>query len=71
MDYSKYYKDFKKYEITRLSGLYNMITQAPDAMKDAHLSESKYRTIIHKYSFIKKQIEEEYGSVDQFLKEFK
>ena len=68
MAYEKYYKDFKKYELVRRSGMYNMITEAPAAMKAAKLSDRKYRDIIHKYSFIKHELEEEYGSIDEYLK---
>lgn len=68
MAYEKYYKDFKKYEKVRRSGLYNMMTEWQDAAKDAKLSDKKYRDIIHKYSFIKSEIEREFGSVDEFLK---
>lgn len=68
MAYEKYYKDFKKYETVRRSGAFNMITEAPEAMKAAKLSDRKYRDILHKYSFIKNEIEKEYGSIDEFFK---
>ena len=67
MNYEKYYKDFKKYEIVRRSGAYNMMTEWVAASKAAKLSEKKYKTIIQKYSFIKSDIERNYGSVDEFL----
>lgn len=67
MAYEKYYKDFKKYEVVRRSGAYNMITEAPAAAKAAKLTDKKYRDIIHKYSFIKNEIEKEYGSIDTYL----
>ena len=67
MSYEKFYKDFKKYEIVRRSGEFNMITEASAAMKKAKLSDKKYRDVLHKYSFIKSEIEEQFGSVDEFL----
>lgn len=66
--WEEFYKDFKKYEIVRRSGEYNMLTEADRAAKEAGLSQKKYLNIIHKYSFIKEEIEKVYGSVDEFLK---
>ena len=58
----KYYEDFKKYEKVRLSGVYNMITEA------AGLSRKAYENIIKKYAIVKMDIQKKFGSVEEFLK---
>lgn len=64
----KYYEDFKKYEKVRLSGVYNMITEAPQAAKAAGLSRKAYENIIKKYAIVKMDIQKKFGSVEEFLK---
>lgn len=62
------YNDFRKYEMVRRGGNYNMITQWEYAAKEAGLSRKQYSNIIKRYSTIKNHIEKDYGSVDNFLK---
>lgn len=62
------YKDFKKYEIVRQSGKFNMLTEADKAAIEAGLTQRKYLKIVHKYSFIKEEIEKVYGSIEEFIK---
>lgn len=61
-------KNWKKYELVRREGLYNMITEFQHASKDAKLSIKDYSNIVKRYSLIKDYIIKEYNSVDDFLK---
>lgn len=49
-----------KYEKVRLSGEYNMIMEAGEAMKDAKLNASDYRDICKRYSIIRERIMKKY-----------
>lgn len=63
-------KDFelwKRYELVRQSGQYNMITQFKEASKEAKMTIEEYTTILKKYSFIKSAIEDKFGSIENFL----
>lgn len=71
MKYSQYYKLFYKYEKVRLSGEFNMITQAADAAKAAKMRDSDYLKIVHKYSFIMREIVELVGHENPSLEEIK
>lgn len=63
-------RDFKQwvaYEEVRKTGKYNMIMDFFEASKEAGLSITIYTKIQKHYSFIKKAIEEKYGSVEIYL----
>lgn len=66
-NYEKMYNDFKKYELVRRSGEFNMFTEYSQAAKKAKLSDSKYQKILVRYDYIKNEIERRFGSVDEFL----
>ena len=68
MKYQAFYDNWKKYEIVRRSGVYNMITEATFAANAAGLTIEEYKDIINKYVPIAMEIEQEFGSVDSFLK---
>lgn len=60
-------KNWKKYELVRRSGLYNMMVEYKEASKEAKLSIQNYTNILKRYSIIKDYIVKEYGDVDKFL----
>lgn len=60
-------KNWKKYELVRRSGMYNMMVEYKEASKEAKLSIQNYTNILKRYSIIKDYIEKEYGDVDKFL----
>ena len=67
---TKEIQQFLQYEKVRLSGQYNMITQSGEAMKEARLNEKQYLFIVHKYTFMKPEIERLYGSVETAIELF-
>ena len=60
-------KNWKKYELVRRSGIYNMMVEYKEASKEAKLSIQNYTNILKRYSIIKDYIVKEYGDVDKFL----
>ena len=60
-------KNWKKYELVRRSGMYNMIVEYKEASKEAKLSIQNYTNILKRYSIIKDYIVKEYGDIDKFL----
>ena len=60
-------KNWKKYELVRRSGMYNMMVEYKEASKEAKLSIQNYTNILKRYSIIKDYIVKEYGDVDKFL----
>lgn len=60
-------KNWKKYELVRRSGMYNMMVEYKEASKEAKLSIQNYTNILKRYSIIKDYIIKEYGDVDKFL----
>lgn len=60
-----------KYERVRLSGKFNMITEAHLAAKAAGLTKEEYLAVVKDYGPIKADVEYRYGSVDKFLKKNK
>ena len=60
-------KNWKKYELVRRSGMYNMMVEYKEASKEAKLSIQNYINILKRYSIIKDYIVKEYGDVDKFL----
>lgn len=60
-------KNWKKYELVRRSGLYNMMVEYKEASKEAKLSIQNYTNILKRYSIIKDYIVKEYGDIDKFL----
>ena len=56
---TKEQQNWLKYEKVRLSGKYNMITEANLAAKDAELTLNEYSDVIRRYGFIKDTIPEE------------
>lgn len=60
-------KNWKKYELVRRSGMYNMMVEYKEASKEAKLSIQNYTNILKRYSIIKDYIVKEYGDIDKFL----
>lgn len=60
-------KNWKKYELVRRSGMYNMMVEYKEASKEAKLSIQNYTNILKRYSIIKDYIVKKYGDVDKFL----
>ena len=54
-------RNWLKYEKVRLSGEYNMITEAGFAMYKANLDRDEYVDVMHNYSELKKQVIEKLG----------
>lgn len=54
-------RNWLKYEKVRLSGEYNMITEAGFAMYKANLDRDEYVDVMHNYSDLKKQVIEKLG----------
>jgi hypothetical protein len=54
-------RNWLKYEKVRLSGEYNMITEAGFAMYKANLDKDEYVDVMHNYSDLKKQVIEKLG----------
>ncbi len=63
--------NFYKYEKVRRSGRYNMIAEANKAIKACGISSREYRDIILSYSTYKRYVEEEYDTIDNFMRKFK
>ena len=64
-------RNFYRYELVRRNGKYNMIMEARFAMIEAGLSAKDYANTIRHYSEYKSAIEENYGSVDNFMEVFR
>ena len=64
-------QNFYRYERIRRSGKYNMIMEARFAMIEAGLKAKKYSDVIRHYSEYKSAIEENFGSVDNFMEVFR
>ena len=64
-------RNFYRYELVRRGGKYNMVMEARFAMIEAGLSAKDYANTIHHYSEYKSAIEENYGSVDNFMEVFR
>ena len=64
-------QNFYRYELVRRSGKYNMIMEARFAMIEAGLNAKDYASTIRYYSEYKSAIEENYGSVDNFMEVFR
>lgn len=54
-------RNWLKYEKVRLSGEYNMITEAGSAMYKANLDKDEYVDVMNNYSDLKKQVIEKLG----------
>lgn len=65
------YQNFYRYEQVRRSGKYNMIMEARFAMIEAGLSAKDYANTIRHYSEYRSAIEENFGSVDNFMEVFR
>lgn len=63
-------RNFYKYEQVRRSGKFNMITDFELAAQTADLEIDEYRNVIRRYSQYKQIIIREYGSIDDFMREF-
>lgn len=63
-------RNFYKYEQVRRSGKFNMITDLELAAQTADLEIDEYRNVIRRYSQYKQIIIREYGSIDDFMREF-
>ena len=46
---------FRRYEKVRLSGKYNMITEANEAMDEAKLSPTDYYYVVHNYKMLQRK----------------
>ena len=68
---SDIYRNFYRYEQVRRGGKYNMIMEARFAMIEAGLSAKDYANTIRHYSEYKSAIEENFGSVDNFMEVFR
>ena len=64
-------QNFYRYELVRRGGKYNMVMDARFAMIEAGLSAKDYANTIRHYSEYKSAIEENYGSVDNFMEVFR
>ena len=63
-------RNFYKYEQVRRSGKFNMITDLELAAQTADLEIDEYRNVIRRYSQYKQIVIREYGSIDDFMREF-
>lgn len=63
-------RNFYRYEQVRRSGKFNMITDLELAAQTADLEIDEYRNVIRRYSQYKQIIIREYGSIDDFMREF-
>ena len=63
-------RNFYRYEQIRRSGKFNMITDLELAAQTADLEIDEYRNVIRRYSQYKQIIIREYGSIDDFMREF-
>lgn len=64
-------RNFYRYEQVRRGSKYNMVMEARFAMIEAGLSAKDYANTIRHYSEYKSAIEENYGSVDNFMEVFR
>ena len=64
-------RNFYRYEQVRRGGKYDMVMEARFAMIEAGLSAKDYANTIRHYSEYKSAIEENYGSVDNFMEVFR
>ena len=64
-------RNFYRYEQVRRSGKYNMIMESRFAMIEAGLKAKDYSDVIRHYSEYKSVIEENFGSVDNFMEVFR
>ena len=55
---------FKRYEKIRLSGKYNMVTEAEQAMKDANLRPNDYYYVLFNYDLLNRK----YGDKSEKIK---
>ena len=68
---SDIYQNFYRYELVRRSGKYNMVMDARFAMIEAGLNAKDYANTIRRYSEYKSAVEENYGSVENFMEVFR
>ncbi len=64
-------RNFYKYEQVRQSGKFNMITESELAAQTAELEIDEYRNVVRRYFQYKQFIIKKYGSIDNFMREFK
>lgn len=64
-------QNFYRYELVRRSGKYNMLMDARLAIAKTGLKAKDYADVIRHYSEYKSAIEENFGSVDNFMESFK
>ena len=64
-------RNFYRYELVHRGGKYNMIMDARLAIIEAGLSAKDYADVIRNYSKYKSIVEENFGSVDNFMEVFR